>query len=218
MSRAAVSAVSMTRRMSGLTATVAAGVAVQPAQLAVLREPGEAPVPGQQRPLGHGRRRGRVGGPCGIGHHDGALTAEAREGVPVLLALQGRMHGECPGAHDWLEVAALTLPEDAPVELLVAPELVEPVVALDPEPPVLVALVVVAGTAAWVAVLRASAGSWPVTSTTVINIHTARNSATDPPMTRARILRTRARRACLILMPSCLVMASRIGPRHSNCV
>jgi hypothetical protein len=66
--------------------------------------------------------------------------------------------------------------------------------------------------------LRANAGSWPVTSTTVITIHTARKSATDPPMTRARILRTRARRACLILMPSSLVMAESIKPARSNAV
>jgi hypothetical protein len=50
----------------------------------------------------------------------------------------------------------------------------------------------------------------------VINIHTARNSATDPPMTRARILRTRARRASLILMPSSLVMVESIQRVRSN--
>ena len=49
-----------------------------------------------------------------------------------------------------------------------------------------------------------------------MSIHTARNRATDPPITRARILRTRARRSSLNLMPSCLVMAGSIGLRHSN--
>jgi hypothetical protein len=120
--------------------------------------------------------------------------------------------------HDWLEVTELTPPEPEPVELLVAPELVEPVELLvAPEPVELDELeVVVAGVAAWVAVLRASAGSCPVTSTTVMSIHTARNSAIDPPITRARILRTRARRFSLSLSPSCLVMAQSFGLRHSN--
>ncbi|HYZ82486.1 MAG TPA: hypothetical protein VE571_14515 [Solirubrobacteraceae bacterium] len=89
--------------------------------------------------------------------------------------------------------------------------LLEPVVALVPLP-----MLVVVAVAGWVRVLRASAGSCPVTSRMVIPIHTARNSATEPAMTRVRILRTRARRASLILMPSSLVMADRIGPRRSN--
>ena len=104
-----------------------------------------------------------------------------------------------------------------------APELVDAVALVEPAAAPVVELVVVpvaalvvAAVAAWVCVLRASAGSWPVTSTTVINIHTARNSATEPPMTRARILRTRARRASLILMPSSLVMAESIRPARSN--
>jgi hypothetical protein len=113
-------------------------------------------------------------------------------------------------------------PAEEPVELLVAPGLVDAVALVEPAAtPVLVLVVVpvaalvVAVVDAWVCV-RASAGSWPVTSTTVITIHTARNSATEPPMTRARILRTRARRASLILMPSCLVMAHSIWPARSN--
>jgi hypothetical protein len=52
----------------------------------------------------------------------------------------------------------------------------------------------------------------------VITIHTAKNRAIEPPMTRVRILRTRARRASLILMPSSLVMDDRIEPRRSNAV
>jgi hypothetical protein len=144
-------------------------------------------------------------------------------------------------AHDWLEVTELTPLDGDAVELLVAPELVEPVESDDPLEPVesddplepekpdepleatvpvdpveLVELLVVAVVADWVTALRASAGSWPVTSTTVMSIHTARNSATDPPITLARILRTRARRASLSLIPSCLVMERRIGQRHSN--
>lgn len=128
----------------------------------------------------------------------------------------------------------LALPEPEPVELLVAPELLdlvesdepvefdEPVESDEPvelpAPVALVELVVVAAVAVWVCVLRASAGSCPVTSTTVMSIHTAKNSATDPPMTRARILRTRARRASLSLIPSSLVMEPSIGPRRSNAV
>jgi hypothetical protein len=109
-------------------------------------------------------------------------------------------------------------PAEEPVELLVAPGLVDAVALVEPAATpvlVLVAALVVAVVDAWVCV-RASAGSWPVTSTTVITIHTARNSATEPPMTRARILRTRARRASLILMPSCLVMVHSIWPARSN--
>jgi hypothetical protein len=100
----------------------------------------------------------------------------------------------------------------------VAPELVDAVALVEPAAPPVVEVVVPALVLAAVAVcvLRASAGSWPVTSTIVINIQTARNSATDPPMTRARILRTRARRASLILMPSSLVMAESIRPARSN--
>jgi hypothetical protein len=120
-------------------------------------------------------------------------------------------------------VTELAVPEPEPVELLVAPELVDPVESDEPvelavpvEPVELVEPVVVAAVAVGVSVLRASAGSCPVTSTTVMSIHTAKNSATDPPITRARILRTRARRASLSLIPSSLVMATRIGPRHSN--
>jgi hypothetical protein len=120
------------------------------------------------------------------------------------------------------------------VELLVAPELPEPVELddgpnpdepveledpLTPEEPVAAPElvegdeleVVVAGVDAWVSVLRASAGSCPVTSTTVMSIHTARNSAIEPPITRARILRTRARRSSLSLSPSCLVMGPGSG-------
>jgi hypothetical protein len=118
-------------------------------------------------------------------------------------------------------VTGLSPLEDEPVELLVAPELVDAVALVEPAAAPVVELVVVpallvAAVAVWVCVLRASAGSWPVTSTIVINIHTARNSATDPPMTRPRILRTRARRASLILMPSSLVMTESIRPARSN--
>ena len=122
------------------------------------------------------------------------------------------------------------------MELLVAPEPAEPVeldelvsllpVAVAALPDVVAVLaaavavlpevVVVTGDAAWVSVLRASAGSWPVTSTTVMSSQAARNRATEPPMTRARILRTRTRRASLNLIASSLVMDRRIGPRRSN--
>jgi hypothetical protein len=62
-------------------------------------------------------------------------------------------------------------------------------------------VVVVAGCAelvATVVVLRdASAGSWPLTSSTAISAHVAMNSATAPVATRRLIFRVRARRACL---------------------
>jgi hypothetical protein len=124
------------------------------------------------------------------------------------------------GGHDWLEVTELAPLGLDPVEVLVAPELVEPVALETPPKPgvaeVVVAEVVVAGVAAVVSVLRASAGSCPVTSTTVMRIQTAKNNAIDPPTTRARILRTRSRRCSLSLSPSCLVMAGSIGPRRSK--
>ena len=146
--------------------------------------------------------------------------------MAVLRAAGSGGAREGPDAHDWLEVTELTPLDPEPVDELVAPELVEPVESDEPVEPVeseeleLVPaltdpvepvepldVVVTAGVAAWVCVLRASAGSWPVTSTTVMSIHSARNRATDPPITRARILRTRARRASLSLIPSSLVMA-----------
>ena len=59
-------------------------VAVEAAQLAALSEAREALVPGQQRPPGHRRRGGGIGGPGGVGHDHRALAAEAGEGVAVL--------------------------------------------------------------------------------------------------------------------------------------
>lgn len=98
---------------------------------------------------------------------------------------------------------------DVPVELEVPVAASELVVGDDVE-------VAVTGVAACVSVLRASAGSCPVTSTTVMSIHTAKNRAIDPPITRARIRRTRARRSSLSLSPSCLVMAASIGQSRSK--
>jgi hypothetical protein len=107
-------------------------------------------------------------------------------------------------------VELLVAPElVAPVELLVAPELVELLVApelVEPVEPV-AGEVAVAAAVVTVWVLAASAGSCPVTSTTVMRSQTAMKSATDPPTTRARRRRTRARRASLSLSPSSLVMA-----------
>jgi hypothetical protein len=136
--------------------------------------------------------------------------------VPVFREAGAGGAREAPDGHDWLEVTALTPLEPEPVELLVAPELVELVASDEAPVPDELEVVAAAGVADWVTAVRASAGSWPLTSTTVMSIHTARNRATDPPITRARIRRTRARRSALNLMPSCLVMAGSIGPRHSN--
>jgi hypothetical protein len=79
----------------------------------------------------------------------------------------------------------------------VAPELVEELLET-------VELVLVA--AAEFAVWRARAGSWPVTSTAVINSQVAMNSATRPAITRRRITRTRALRASRIAVASPWVM------------
>jgi hypothetical protein len=150
--------------------------------------------------------------------------------VAVLGAARAGGEGKAPDGHDWLEVTALAPLDPCPVEVLLAPELVEPVELELVEPVELEGVepaelevvapveleVAAAGLADTVTDLRASAGSWPVTSTTVMSSHTAKNSATDPPITRARILRTRAWRACLNLSPSSLVMAHSIRLRRSN--
>ncbi len=145
----------------------------------------------------------------------------------------GAANCERPRAHDWLEVTGLTEPE--PVELLepVEPNPVEeltplvPVEELTPllpssDPLELVALEPdVLGELAATAVLlpvRDSTGSCPVTSTTAITAHTTMNSATEYPTTRPRILRTRARRSCLILIASSVLMPARMRPLRSNAV
>jgi hypothetical protein len=89
-----------------------------------------------------------------------------------------------------------------PLELL---ETLEPVelssVVVAPVPLPDVVAVEGAGCAelvATVVVLReASAGSRPLTSSTAISAHVARNSAAAPVATRRLIVRVRARRACL---------------------
>lgn len=159
--------------------------------------------------------------------------------MTVLEPARARIERESPRAHDWLEVTALSplepvellapLEAPEPVELvapLEPPELVElvepvePVEAVVPEPllpePLVAEVVGVEVVAA--AVLLASAGSCPVISTTAINAQTAMNSATEPPTTRARSILTRARRASLIFIPSCLVMGASIGSPRSKCV
>jgi hypothetical protein len=78
--------------------------------------------------------------------------------------------------HDWLVVTLL-----APA--LLAPALVAPLVVVEP-------VLVLA-----VAVLRASAGSWPVTSTTAISAQAAMNRVTAPAAIRRRIILIRAVRA-----------------------
>jgi hypothetical protein len=80
----------------------------------------------------------------------------------------------------------------------------EPVTTVEPVELELVPAVLAA--ADEVIVLRDSAGSWPVMSTTAITDHTAMNSATDAPTTRPRMSRTRARLSCLILSASAEVM------------
>jgi hypothetical protein len=80
--------------------------------------------------------------------------------------------------HDWLVVTLLAPP-------LLAPALVAPLVVV--EPVLVLALAV--------AVLRASAGSWPVTSTTAISAQAAMNNVTAPAAIRRRIILIRAVRA-----------------------
>jgi hypothetical protein len=66
------------------------------------------------------------------------------------------------------------------------------------------------------AVSRASAGSWPVTSMTVISSQVAMNSATAPAITLRRIMRTRAWRACRIAIACACVMDVIVLPPRSS--
>jgi hypothetical protein len=67
-----------------------------------------------------------------------------------------------------------------------------------------------------VATFRASAGSCPVIRTTAISDQTAKNRATEHPMARLRIRRTRARRISLIRMASEEVMTGSMRAARSN--
>jgi hypothetical protein len=75
---------------------------------------------------------------------------------------------------------------------------------------------VVAVVFAAVAACLASAGSWPVTSISVISSHSATNSARAPATTRRRIMLTRWRRASRIAVASTCVMQAMIGARCSK--
>ncbi|HWD74451.1 MAG TPA: hypothetical protein VG371_04890 [Solirubrobacteraceae bacterium] len=91
-----------------------------------------------------------------------------------------------------------------PVELVVAPEL-DAAVFAD-----------VDAFAVAVLVLRDSAGSFPVIRTTAISAQSTRNSPTEYPITRLRIVRTRRCRICLILTASVFPMRKRIGSPRSK--
>jgi hypothetical protein len=115
------------------------------------------------------------------------------------------------------ELVALEL---EPVFVLVAGlELVALFVPVTVLVPVLEA---VAGAAmAAVVVWRASAGSWPVTSISVISSQVAMNRASAPATTRRRIIRTRALRICLIAIASTGLMQSsmrRVRSRRVSAV
>jgi hypothetical protein len=97
--------------------------------------------------------------------------------------------------------------ELVPVLELVSAPVLEPV--LEPVP----ALEVVVWPAVRVvAVWLASAGSWPVTSISVISSQTATNRATAPAITRRRMVLTRALRFCLIAIASAGLMGQRMRP------
>lgn len=92
----------------------------------------------------------------------------------------------------------------------------DPVLLLSSDVPLEVDPDVVGELAATAVAVRDSTGSCPVTSTTAITAHTTMNSATEYPTTRPRILRTRARRSCLILMASSLLMTARMRDLRSK--
>jgi hypothetical protein len=122
----------------------------------------------------------------------------------------------------------VTLLADPPLELPlpdvdVVPEV--PVVELDPLLGLLVVVVVAVvvvllpDAVATIAVLRARAGSCPLTSTIAISNQLARNIATAPATTRRRIWRTRLARRCRISCPrrgplsalTCVIVRPRFG-------
>jgi hypothetical protein len=89
------------------------------------------------------------------------------------------------------------------VDVLVVVGVVDAPLPEEPE-----AVVVVWVVAFWAVVWRASAGSWPLTRVMVISSQVATNSASVPATTRRRSIRTRARRACLMVVASVGVMAT----------
>jgi hypothetical protein len=131
-------------------------------------------------------------------------------------------------------VVTLLTPLEPELELepTVDPELtpeLEPVLELDPDDPELLVVVVAAGVDATVVAdeaveaLRASAGSWPDTSTIVIISQAATNSATAPEITRRRILRARAARSARSAWPraraaSLLSVIGCMGPASVRAV
>jgi hypothetical protein len=124
------------------------------------------------------------------------LVAPLSELVPLLAVV--------PLLLELVPVSLELVPSLEPVtpSLEVVPVSLEVVPSLEPVPelePVLELELVVLALEVVATVLRARAGSWPVTSTTAISNHAATNSATDPLMIRRRIERTRVARAALIV-------------------
>jgi hypothetical protein len=104
-------------------------------------------------------------------------------------------------------VLVLVAPVLEPVALFVLVPVLEPVLEAVPVFELVVWAVVV-----WLA----SAGSWPVTSISVISSQVATNRATAPAITRLRMVRTRALRACLIAIASAGLMGQRMRPLRSK--
>jgi hypothetical protein len=104
-----------------------------------------------------------------------------------------------------------------PLELVAPPEL-EPAVFAEPVPLELDPALfdAVAALAVAVVVLRDKAGSFPVIRTTAISAQSTRNSPTEYPITRLRIVCTRRCRICLILTASVVPMCKRIGSPRSK--
>jgi hypothetical protein len=116
-------------------------------------------------------------------------------------------------AHDWLEVTGLEVLPLLPVLEDVAPVLLAAVLVLEFELVVVFVFDLADWLAVWVTadlvlVWLASAGSWPVTSITVIRSQVATNRATAPAITRWRIARTRAARAARMLAAWVEVMSA----------
>lgn len=165
----------------------------------------------------------------------------AREGLETTAAhdwleVTGLTELELPPVEllepDELVPAELEAPDEpTPVdefpELPLSPESPEldapefPDVPVEPdvpaEPDVLVApLLLLLSAALELASWRERAGSWPVISTTAISDHSTRNSATEPPITLVRILRTRALRFSRICPASAGVMSGSLRRPRST--
>ncbi len=169
----------------------AAGVCVEPRELAGRVEAGELAIPALELRLGPARGLPRRGAGHLAGDQHRALSPEA---VELLGGLDLRDVGQ---AHDCRVVTGLAVLE---------PELDLPLLFDEPAELVFTAWLLLVECAA-------RAGSCPETSCPKIPIHTATNTAVPPAMNRLRSFAIRARRAARRAAGVSLVGVSAL-PKH----